>query len=100
MEYILIDKFLIWQLENERYSREYEAGSQFDLGLDILDDNGIEEVEDHCGIEYHGINEYEINKQLNLDDYYLYKIVDKGKFLFAAMKYNLNYTFVDPKLMS
>jgi hypothetical protein len=100
MEYILIDKFLMWQLENERYSRNYDLGSQFDLGLDILDDNGIEEVEDHCGIEYHGINEYEINKQLNLDDYYLYKIVDKGKFLFAAMKYNLNYTFVYPKLMS
>ena len=41
-----------------------------------------------------------LNKQLNLDDYYLYKIVDKGKFLFAAMKYNLNYTFVNPRLMS
>ena len=100
MEYILVDKFLIWQLENERNSRNYDSGSQFDLGLDILDDNGIEEVEADSGLEYHGINEYEINKELNLDDYYLYKIVDKGKFLFAAMKYNLNYTFVDPRLMS
>lgn len=100
MEYILVDKYLIWKLENERYSRDHDSKSQFDLGLEILDDNGIEDTEASCGLEYHGINEYEINKQLNLEDYYLYKIVDRSKFLFAAMKYNLNYSFVDPKLMS
>ena len=100
MEYILVDKFLIWKLESERYSRDYEGGSQFDLGLEILDDNGIEETEAHCGLEYHGINEYEINKKLNLEDYYLYKIVDREKFIFAVMKYNIDYTFVNPRLMS
>ena len=99
MEFILIDKFLIWQLEEKFYS-----DSSFDLGLEIDEaleiNEALEEVESRCGIEYHGIREYEINKKLNLEDYYLYRIVDKGKFLFAAMKYNLNYTFVDPKLMS
>jgi hypothetical protein len=93
MEFILIDKFLIWQLEEKFYS-----DSSFDLGLEI--DEALEEVESACGIEYHGIKEYEINKKLNIEDYYLYKIIDREKFIFAVMKYNLNYLFVDPKLQS
>jgi hypothetical protein len=93
MEFILIDKFLIWQLEEKFYS-----DSSFDLGLEI--DEALEGVESTCGIEYHGIKEYEINKKLNIEDYYLYRIVDREKFIFAVMKYNLNYLFVDPKLQS
>jgi hypothetical protein len=93
MEYILIDKFLIWQLEEKFYS-----DSCFDLGLSI--EETLQDVENKCGIEYHGINEYEINKKLNLDDYYLYKIIDREKFIFAVLKYNFNYLVVDPKLQS
>jgi hypothetical protein len=92
MEYILIDKYLMWQLEEKLYS-DYN-----DLGLEI--DEALENAEADCGLEYHGIKEYEINKKLNLEDYYLYRIVDRERFIFAVMKYNLNYLFVDPKLQS
>jgi hypothetical protein len=86
MQFVTIDKSLIWQLEHKFYVYK--------------DKEPIKEVENECGLEYHDIKEYEIYKELNIEDYYLYKIIDKEKFIFAVMKYNLNYLFVDPKLQS
>lgn len=83
----------MWQLEEKFYT-----DSSSYLGLEI--DEALEDIESGCGLEYHGIREYEINKKLNLEDYYLYKIIDKERFIFAVMKYNLDYLFVDPKLQS
>ena len=94
--YILIEKYKIWQLDEAYYN-----DSQINLGIEIGD---CEEV---CGILFMHYSDKiyqvipEIEKQLgiNMDDYYIYYINDKNKFIFGQMKYNLDYLVVPDSLI-
>ena len=89
MEYILIDRYLIWQLE-EDILKERD-----DLGIENYTNQMLDQIEEILGIEHHIVELDAIIDKLELHDNYLFKIVSKHNFLFAVMKYNLKYTVVD-----
>jgi hypothetical protein len=72
--FITIDKFHIWQI-------------QCDIN-DFWDDLKIE--------YYVGIRELNVNQSTHSDDY-IYKIIDKEKFMFAVLKYNIKFKFESPE---
>ena len=93
MEYILIDRYLIWRLEEDLLKENT------DLGIENYTNQMLDQVEEMLGIEHHIVELDTIIDTLDLHDNYLFKVVNKHNFLFAVMKYNLKYTVVnvDPK---
>ena len=96
MQYILLEQAKIWDLEEAKMNQSPADDNGYissDYGIHI-----IEEMENECGIECKDSIDLEENESTYSipQDCYLYKVVDKQKFLFAAMKYNINYTVVNP----
>lgn len=89
MEYITIDKFLIWQIEEEILKENV------DLGIENYTNEMLDQIEEILGIEHHIVDLDTIIDTLELHDNYLFKVVNKHNFLFAVMKYNLKFTVID-----
>jgi hypothetical protein len=89
MEYIIIDKFLIWQIEEEILKENV------DVGIENYTNQMLDQIEEILGIEHHIVDLDTIIDTLDLHDNYLFKVVNKHNFLFAVIKYNLKFTVVD-----
>lgn len=72
--FISIDRLHIWQIQS-------------DIN-DFWDDSKIE--------AYAGIKELKVNQSTHTYDY-IYQIIDKEKFMFAVLKYNINFKFEPPE---
>jgi hypothetical protein len=70
--FITIDKFKIWEIDYN------------------FDDIDVPAFEDSCGIKNQAFKNQKMSQE-----FYLYQIVDKEKFIFAAMKYNINFNVVN-----
>jgi hypothetical protein len=72
--FIAIDRLHIWQIQSD--INNYGDASKIEA--------------------YAGIRELKINLSAHADDY-IYQIIDKEKFMFAVLKYNINFKFESPE---